>query len=47
MTAHTITSFVKSGLRIFGYGVLLVCIPAAVALLIISEFIGILEECVV
>jgi hypothetical protein len=47
MTAHTKISFIKSGLRIFGYSLLLVSIPGAVAVLILSEFVGIIEECVV
>jgi hypothetical protein len=47
MTAHTKVSFVKSGLRGTGYALLLVNIWAAVAVLIVSELIGILEECVI
>ena len=43
---HQIISFIKSGIRIGGYLLLLVNIPAAVAVLVISEVIGIIEELV-
>jgi len=43
---HQIVSFIKSGFRIFGYGLLLVSLEAAVILLILSEIIGIYEELV-
>ena len=43
---HQIISFIKSGIRIGGYFLLLVNIPAAVAVLVISEVIGIIEELV-
>tara|TARA_Y100000593_G_C4266074_1_gene314859 strand:- start:351 stop:506 length:156 start_codon:yes stop_codon:yes gene_type:complete len=43
---HQIVSFIKSGIRIFGYGFLLVNLPIAVFLLIFSEVIGIYEELV-
>ena len=43
---HQIVSFVKSGIRILGYGFLLVNLPIAVLLLIFSEVIGIYEELV-
>ena len=43
---HQIISFIKSGIRIGGYLMLLVDIPAAVAILVISEGIGIIEELV-
>jgi hypothetical protein len=37
-------SYVKSGLRLVGYGLLLVSIPAAALILIVSEAVGIAEE---
>ena len=43
---HQLISFVKSGIRILGYGFLLVNLPIAVLLLIFSEVIGIYEELV-
>ena len=43
---HQVISFVKSGVRILGYGFLLFNLPAAVVLLILSEIIGIIEELV-
>ncbi len=43
---HKIVSFIKSGVRILGYGILLVNIPLAVVILIISEITGIQEELV-
>ena len=43
---HQIISFIKSGIRIFGYGFLLVNLPIAVFLLIFSEVVGIYEELV-
>lgn len=43
---HQIISFVKSGIRILGYGFLLVNLPVAVTILIFSEAIGIIEELV-
>ena len=43
---HQIISFVKSGIRILGYGFLLFNLPIAVILLILSEGIGIIEELV-
>mgnify|MGYP003626825556 FL=1 len=43
---HQIISFVKSGIRILGYGFLLFNLPIAVALLILSETVGIIEELV-
>ena len=43
---HQIISFIKSGIRIGGYLMLLVNIPAAVAVLVVSEVIGIIEELV-
>ena len=43
---HQLISFVKSGIRILGYGFLLFNLPAAVTLLILSEVLGIAEELV-
>ena len=43
---HQIVSFVKSGIRILGYGLLLYSVPIAVGVLIFSEIIGIIEELV-
>ena len=40
---HQIISFVKSGVRILGYGFLLFNLPAAVVLLVLSEIVGIIE----
>lgn len=43
---HQIISFVKSSVRIFGYIMLVVNIPAAMGILVVSEVIGIIEELV-
>lgn len=43
MTHQTI-SFIKSTLRIIGYGLILFNIPVAVITLVLSEGIGIIEE---
>ena len=43
---HQITSFIKSGIRIIGYIFIPFDLGAAVALLVVSEGIGILEEMV-
>ena len=43
---HQIISFIKSGFRILGYGLLLYSLPIAVGVLIFSEAIGIIEELV-
>lgn len=43
---HQIISFIKSGVRILGYISLIINLPIAVALLVVSEIIGILEELV-
>ena len=43
---HQIISFVKSGIRIFGYIFIPFDLGAAVALLVVSEGIGIIEELV-
>ena len=44
MTEHTKISYLKSTIRIAGYGALAVSLRAGVFILILSEFIGILEE---
>jgi len=44
--SHQQISFIKSALRIIGYGLLIVSIPVAIFVLIISEVIGIVEELV-
>jgi hypothetical protein len=43
---HQIISFIKSGVRILGYGLLIVNLEIAVGVLIFSEVIGIIEELV-
>ena len=43
---HQIVSFIKSGFRLAGYGLLLYSVPIAVGVLIFSELIGIIEELV-
>jgi hypothetical protein len=43
---HQTISFIKSGIRILGYIFLLINLPAAVCLLILSEAVGIAEELV-
>ena len=43
---HQVISFIKSGIRIVGYGLLLYSVPIAVGVLILSEAIGIIEELV-
>ena len=43
---HQIISFVKSGIRILGYLFIPFDLGAAVALLVVSEGIGIVEELV-
>ena len=43
---HQIVSFVKSGIRIVGYIFIPFDLGAAVALLVVSEGIGIVEELV-
>ena len=43
---HQIISFIKSGIRLAGYGLLLYSVPIAVGVLILSEIIGIVEELV-
>jgi len=43
---HQIISFVKSGVRILGYGLLIINLPIAVGVLVLSEVIGIVEELV-
>lgn len=41
---HQDISFIKSAIRILGYGLIVVHIPTAVITLIISEVIGVVEE---
>ena len=43
---HQVISFIKSGIRISGYGFLVINLPIAVILLILSEVVGIIEELV-
>jgi len=43
---HQIISFVKSGIRILGYGFLWFSLDTAIILLILSEMVGIVEELV-
>ena len=43
---HQLISFVKSGIRILGYIFIPFDLGAAVALLVVSEAVGILEELV-
>ena len=43
---HQIISFTKSGIRIIGYMLIPFDLGAAVALLVVSEAVGILEEMV-
>ena len=43
---HQIISFVKSGIRILGYLFIPFDLGAAVALLVVSEGVGIIEELV-
>ncbi len=43
---HQVISFIKSGVRILGYGLLIINLPIAVGVLIFSEAIGIIEELV-
>jgi len=43
---HQIISFIKSGISILGYGFLVINLPIAVILLILSEVVGIIEELV-
>ena len=43
---HQIVSFIKSGIRILGYGLLPFNLVASVIFLILSEIVGIIEELV-
>ena len=43
---HQIISFIKSGIRLVGYGLLLYSLEFAVGVLILSDLIGIIEELV-
>lgn len=42
--SHQTISFIKSAIRIGGYLALLVSLELSVSLLVLSEFLGILEE---
>ena len=41
---HQIISFIKSGIRIIGYCLLVIDLYAAIVILVASEFLGIAEE---
>ncbi len=43
---HQRISFIKSGIRILGYGLLFYSIPIAASVLVLSEVVGIYEELV-
>ena len=43
---HQLISFIKSGIRILGYGALWISLDTAVILLILSEMVGVKEELV-
>lgn len=43
---HQRVSFIKSAIRIIGYGLLVVNIPLAATVLVVSESVGIIEELV-
>ena len=43
---HQQISFIKSAIRLAGYGAIVINIYVAVALLVISEIVGIVEELV-
>ena len=43
---HQVVSFIKSGIRIIGYGFIPFSLITATILLVISEVVGILEELV-
>jgi hypothetical protein len=43
---HQIISFIKSGIRLLGYGALWFSLDIAVILLILSEVVGVKEELV-
>ena len=43
---HQIISFIKSGIRILGYGFLWISLDTSIILLILSEMVGIIEELV-
>jgi hypothetical protein len=43
---HQLISFIKSGVRIAGYGLIPFSLVAATVVLIFSELIGIIEELV-
>jgi hypothetical protein len=44
MTLHTKISFIKSGIRIFGFAFLPVNLVIAAILLIVAETLGVVEE---
>ena len=43
---HQVVSFIKSGVRIFGYLLIPFSLPLAAGILVLSEIIGIIEELV-
>lgn len=43
---HQIVSFIKSGVRIFGYILIPIDLSYAAIVLVVSEIVGILEELV-
>lgn len=43
---HLYISLIKSFIRMAGYGLLLINLPLAVGILLLSEFVGIIEELV-
>lgn len=43
---HQVVSFIKSGIRLFGYILLPFNIGAAAVVLVLSEIVGIIEELV-
>ena len=43
---HKLVSFIKSGIRIFGYALLPFHLVASVIFLILSEVVGVIEELV-
>lgn len=44
MNKHKLVSFIKSGVRIIGFFLLVFSIPWGVAILLIAEILGIIEE---
>jgi len=43
---HQVVSFIKSAIRLIGYGLIPVNLHLAAAVLVVSELVGILEELV-